>query len=95
MKILVRDSSDYDYIYGVLTVNNKAVTKADVQKKVQDFFNSPMVYGYTQKEMEEEGLTMDDLELLKFYDYTVDDIINFFPDEWEIEFDRLEDEILV
>ena len=95
MKLLVRDSDDHDYIYGLLTINNKSVKKSDVQKKVHEFFDTPMVYGYTQKEMEEEGLTIKDLELSKFYDYTVDDVINFFPDEWETEFDNFIDEILV
>lgn len=96
MKILVRDYGDYDYmLHGVLTVSNKDVKKADVQKKVQEFFNSPMVYGYTQEEMEDEYLTMKDLELSKRYDYTVDDIVDFFPDKWEARFDNFADEILV
>lgn len=92
MKILVRDNDSYDFIYGVLTIDNKAIKKTDVQKKVHEFFNSPIAYGYTQEKMKEECLTMDDLEC---YDYTIDDIINFFPDEWEFGFDNFEDEILI
>ena len=49
--MLLRDNSEYDYIYGVLHFEDDNLTEKEVQNKINEFLGSPLAYGFTEEEM--------------------------------------------
>ena len=66
MKARLVECTDYDVIYGFLTVEN--VSPQEVQKEIYDI----------KKKFFEEG----------FGDWTIEDVLEKLPEEWEWNFER-------
>ena len=93
MNLKLVENSDYNCVYGILTIGNKNIKREDVQKKIYEFKNSYKAYGYSsKKEIKEDGY--DSVEEMMKHESTcwmIEDLVEkAFPKSWKVNFIKID-----